>query len=321
MPFQGLRIIDSHAHFPVSRPRPEEEGGGSPVAARRERHPLLAEYNRERMARMRAAWNFPDPDPPAATDEEIRAYADAYVADLDRWGVERIVFVTGGGDEELARIVALHPDRFIGLSHVRIWEDGALERLREGVEVHGLRGLKMFGPTLPVPFEDPKLRPIWQYLADHRLPVLCHFGWLGHGGGVVHHPRMSPLTIEPVAREFLDMPVIVPHFGCGYMEDLMALCWSLPNVLVDTSGSNQWMDWMPYPMDVPTALRRFYDRIGPERIIFGTDSSWRPRGFVGQYLELQTRAAREMRIPEEDLALIFAGNAARIYRIGTESGA
>lgn len=307
MPYQGLRIIDSHAHFPVARPRP-----GAPA---QETHPAIAAYNRERMARMRKVWNFPDPQPPAATDEEIRAYADAYVADLDRWGVERIIWVTGGGNEELARIVRLHPDRFIGLSHEPIYEDGALERLQEAVEVHGLRGLKMFGPRMPIPFEDPRLRPIWQYLADRRLPVLCHFGTLGHGGGVVYHPRMSPLTLEPVAREFLDIPFIIPHFGCSYMWDLLQLCWALPNIYVDTSGSNQWMDWMPYPMDVKTALRKFYELIGPDRILFGTDSSWRPRGFVHQYLELQVRAARELRLPEEDIQKIFAGNAARLYRI------
>ncbi|MBX6350274.1 MAG: amidohydrolase family protein [Clostridia bacterium] len=307
MPYEGLTVIDSHAHFPVERRRAPE---GAPAAAP---HPAIAEYNRRRMAEMRARWGFPDPDPPARDDDEIRRYADAYVADLDRWGVERIVFVTGGGDEELARIVGLHPDRFLGLSHGPIWQEGALERLRRGVEVLGLKGLKMFAPRLPVPFEDPSLRPIWRYLADRRLPVLCHFGWLGHGGGVVYHPRMSPLTLDPVAREFLDIPFIVPHFGCGYMQDLLALAWALPNVYVDTSGSNQWMEWMPYPMDVETAFRKFYDRIGPERILFGTDSSWRPRGFVGQYLELQVAAARRAGIPEADLALIFGGNAARLY--------
>jgi predicted TIM-barrel fold metal-dependent hydrolase len=57
------------------------------------------------------------------------------------------------------------------------------------------------------------------------------------------------------------------------------------------------------------------ETIGPERIIFGSDSSYFPRGFAVRYLQDQIRDCRELGIPESDIGLIFAGNAARLLKI------
>lgn len=303
MAYQGFRILDVHAHFVYGRwPSTGPE------------HPALAAYARERDRRMREEWQFPGPPEPApATPEEAARLADRWVEDLDRHGVDRITFVTGGGNERLAEVVRRHPDRFLGMVHHDPTAPDALEQLRRGVEEYGFVGYKMFGPRMPVPFEDPSLRPIWKYLAERRIPVLIHFGLLGHAGGIVYAPRMSPLTIWPVAREFLDIPFIIPHFGAGYWQDLLQLCWSLPNVYVDTSGSNQWMRWMPYPLTLESLLQKAYEMLGPERILFGTDSSWFPRGFVERYLADQLRAVRYLRWPEESIRLFLGGNAARLF--------
>jgi len=294
-------IIDFHAHFHVSGTFP----GG-------EMHPRLAEYNRQRSARMRSEWDLPEPEPPAHTDEEIDALADRWRDELDRYGVSKILFVTGRDNDTLARIVARHPDRFIGFAHHNPCADGALEELQRAVEDLGLRGLKTFFTRFDRPFEDPSLRPLWTYMADKRLPLLIHFGWLGRAGGVVDHPRIAPNTIYRMAMEFADIPIIIPHFGCGYIKELLQLCWACPNIYVDTSGSNQWMRWMPYEVTVESALRKFVETIGAQRIIFGTDSSWFPRGFAYRYLQDQVRTAYQLNLREDDIADIFGGNAQRL---------
>jgi predicted TIM-barrel fold metal-dependent hydrolase len=69
---------------------------------------------------------------------------------------------------------------------------------------------------------------------------------------------------------------------------------------------------MPYPLDLVTLFRRYLETAGPSRIIFGTDSSWFPRGFAHRYLEVQWQACAEIGVAEEDLRRIFAGNAARL---------
>jgi hypothetical protein len=131
---------------------------------------------------------------------------------------------------------------------------------------------------------------------------------------------MSPLVLQDVARGFPAVPFIVPHFGCGYPRELLHLMWVCGNVYVDTSGSNEWMRWMPYDLNLQSLFRRFLETAGPQRIIFGTDSSWFPRGFAHRYLDVQLQACAEIGVREQDLRLIFAGNAARLLGIAVPEG-
>src|SRR5690606_22709089 len=124
------------------------------------------------------------------------------------------------------------------------------------------------------------LYPVWETCERLGIPVLCHFGMLGAAGGVSYHPNISPAVLEPVARDFPTVDFIIPHFGIQHVTDLLFLCWSCPNVNVDSSGSNQWVRWMPYNLTLDDLFRKFYETIGPERILFGSDSSWFPRGFA-----------------------------------------
>ena len=117
---------------------------------------------------------------------------------------------------------------------------------------------------------------------------------LGAAGGVSYHPNISPAVLEPVARDFPTVDFVIPHFGIQYVTDLLFLCWSCPNVHVDSSGSNQWVRWMPYKLTLDDLFQRFYETIGPERILFGSDSSWFPRGFAIRYLQDQIRICRFM---------------------------
>ena len=121
--------------------------------------------------------------------------------------------------------------------------------------------------------------------------------------------------LEPVARDFPTVDFVIPHFGIQHVKDLLFLCWSCPNVSVDSSGSNQWLRWMPYKLTLDDLFQRFYETVGPERIVFGSDSSWFPRGFALRYLQDQVRVCRFMNMPHEHLQWIFGGNAARILDV------
>jgi len=115
-----------------------------------------------------------------------------------------------------------------------------------------------------------------------------------------------------VAQAYPTVPFVIPHFGCGYLRDLLQLCWACANVYVDTSGNNEWTRWYPYPLSLEALFQRFYETIGPRRIIFGSDSSWFPRGFARRYLADQLRACQQLQMPATDIELIFGGNARRL---------
>src|SRR5690606_36247017 len=175
--------------------------------------------------------------------------------------------------------------------------------------------LKLLAPNIPVLINDQSLYPVWEVCERLGIPVLCHFGMLGAAGGVSYHPNISPAVLEPVARDFPTVDFVIPHFGIQHVTDLLFLCWSCPNVSVDSSGTNQWVRWMPYKLTLDDLFQRFYETIGPERILFGSDSSWFPRGFAIRYLQDQVRICRFMNMPHEHLQLIFGGNAARILNV------
>lgn len=303
-----LRVIDIHAHFPVKNTM------GTPVGDAAPRHPLLVAYAEDRQRRMHAEWSTASAEALAGTDAEIDAHLERWVAEADRHGLRLVNFVSANNNDLLARLVARHPDRFTGFAHHRL-EPGSHVELKRALDELGLRGYKLMGPRTDYAFEDPRLRPTWELLAERGLPALIHFGFLGRGGGIVQHPRINPLSLFEAARDFPEIPFIIPHFGAGYFQELLALCWSLPNIHIDTSGSNQWMRWMPYELTLEGLFRKAWETVGPQRILFGSDSSAFPRGFAVRYLQDQLRACYTQGFRDEDIALVFGGNAARLLQL------
>ena len=75
------------------------------------------------------------------------------------------------------------------------------------------------------------------------------------------------------------------------------------------------MRWMPYPLSYHDLFAKAFEHFGPERIIFGSDSSYFPRGFSLRYLQDQLRVCYQLNFKEADIKLIFGGNAARLLKL------
>jgi predicted TIM-barrel fold metal-dependent hydrolase len=315
--YQGFEIIDFHSHFPTDGPWFTDMGETM--------NNYMAQISEERIQvlRQRAApygehwrrmWGFPKPegkeDHPG---DEVQA--QRWVDELDEYGIHSIGFVTGGNNEHLSEICSWHPDRFIGFAHHSPFLPDAVERLDHAVNNLGLRGYKLLAPLIEEPIEDPAAFPVWEKCAELNIPVLIHFGIQGSSGGIGWHQNINPLKLHNVAKFFPDVDFVVPHFGCAWEREALQLCWACPNVSIDTSGSLQWIRWVPGDVTVKYLFRKFYETIGPERIIFGSDSSWFPRGFAFRYLQDQVRDCLDLNMPDEHIQMIFAGNAARLLKI------
>lgn len=319
MAVQGIPIIDFHLHFQMENDAATRDLAGGQFhcadhdeLAERRRREQVAEQSR----RWRRAWDFPDPKPDAERGWESEA--DLWLAELDRYQIAHAAFVTGCGDERVGQLVARAPERFSGMANLTdLTAPDAAERLEHAVTVLGLRGLKLFAPLLPHRIDDPAADPVWRVAARHDIPVLIHFGHCGSSGGIAHNAHIEPAWLEPVAKRHPGVTFVVPHFGVQHVQQMLFLCWACPNVCVDTSGSNQWVRWMPYRLTLEDLFRRCYETIGPDRIIFGSDSSWFPRGYCYRYLADQMRICHEMNMPEPDLHRIFGGNAARLLGISS----
>ena len=308
-----IPVLDFHTHFPVreTRDAAREQYVARFGEAKWER---VMSWLRDDQRTWRRAWGFPDPEPPGS-DEEM---AERWAAEVDRHQLVRVVFTTGGDNDRLARVVARHPGRFVGFAHHDPFRTDAAVELERAVRALGLRGYKLIAPVLSGSIAEERLWPIWETAERLQIPVLVHFGPLRYQG-VVSHPNISPLVLQDVARAFPGIPFVVPHFGCGYVRELLHLAWVCGNVHVDTSGSNEWMRWMPYELSLGALFRKFLETVGPRRIIFGTDSSWFPRGFAVRYLQEQLRTCWELGCREDEMRTIFAGNGARLLGISLPS--
>lgn len=304
-------VLDMHAHFPVRRTAEDDPVRAAYVARfGQQKWDLIQRHLAADQEAWRRAWGFPAPEPPGDDAETAARWA----REVEHHGLVRVVFLTGGGNDRLAAVVRAHPGKFVGFAHHDPFAPGAAAELERAVTALGLAGYKIIAPHHRERLDDERLSPLWETAERLGIPVLVHFGPLRYEG-VVAGPNISPLVLQDVARAFPGVPFIVPHFGCGYPRELLHLMWVCGNVYVDTSGSNEWMRWMPYELTIASLFRTFLETAGPRRVLFGTDSSWFPRGFAHRYLEVQLRACQEIGVPEADLRLIFAGNAARLLGV------
>ena len=315
--YEGFDVIDFHSHFPTDRPWFPDMGETPQRYAERvspARRELIGRMSRPYQEHWRRMWNFPQAEGKEAHPGD-REQAQRWVAELDKYGIRAIGFVTGGGNDHLAEVCSWYSDRFIGFAHHSPFLPDAVERLERAITQQGLRAYKLLAPNIEEPIEDPAAYPVWEKCAELNIPVLIHFGIQGGAGGTAWHENINPLKLHNVAKSFPEVSFVIPHFGCAWERETLQLCWACPNVSVDTSGSNQWIRWVPGEVTVKYLFRKYYETIGPQRIIFGSDSSWFPRGFAFRYLQDQVRDCLDLNMPDEHIQQIFAGNAARLLKI------
>ncbi|WP_315899742.1 amidohydrolase family protein [Arthrobacter alpinus] len=323
---QGISIVDFHLHFrmphdPLTRALSGGQFGTDSATGRdacdgfdagqASRAKAVAQTS----AKWRRSWDFADPEP-LSTDAGWEAEADRWKSELDTNGIEYAAFVTAGGDESMTALMERGAGRFLGMAAMTDpFAPGAAKTFEDGVAQGGLRGLKLFAPLASARMDDEAGDPVWDVAARYKVPVLIHFGHCGSAGGIAHNAFSNPASLERTAKRFPDVTFVIPHFGIQHVQEVLFLMWACPNVIVDTSGSNQWVRYMAQQLTLEDLFRRFYETMGPERIVFGSDSSWFPRGFARRYLSDQLRICWEMGMPEEDVQQIFGGNAASLLKI------
>jgi predicted TIM-barrel fold metal-dependent hydrolase len=90
------------------------------------------------------------------------------------------------------------------------------------------------------------------------------------------------------------------------------VCDLCPNVYLDTSSSNSWIRYIAPEIRLADVFRRALEVAGKQRLLFGTDSSFFPRGWHAAVFHDQVRALREAGVEEEVARAIFCGNLGRL---------
>jgi hypothetical protein len=122
----------------------------------------------------------------------------------------------------------------------------------------------------------------------------------------------NPIDLHAIALRYSQVSFIVPHFGAGYLREALMICDLCPNVHLDTSSSNQWMRYLEPGCDLASVFRRALGIAGPRRLLFGTDSSFFPRGWHREIFDSQVAALGSLGLSKEDAQAIFGGNLHRL---------
>ncbi len=261
-------------------------------------------------------------DAPPAAPEEL---ADIWVRELDRHGVSRAALISSvpGDEKSVAAAVNRFPERFYGYFMVNPLAPDALARVEDAL-ARGLRGICFFPAMHRFSMNDPAVGPRRQAAATRpRVVVLVHCGVLTVGIrrklGLASPFDMrfsNPIDLHAAALLHPKLNFVLPHFGAGYLREALMLCDLCPNVSLDTSSSNRWMRYHAPALDLKGVFARALDVAGPTRLLFGTDSSFFPRGWHAAILAQQAQALQELGVGLDDARAIFGGNLDRLLALG-----
>ena len=251
--------------------------------------------------------------------------ADRWVRELDAHGVARAALIASvpRDEDSVAAAVARHPSRFAGFFMVDPSANDATTRAGRGLGELRLRAVCLFPAMHHVPLTDSRTTHVLDVVAGHPgAAVFVHCGVLSVGVrrklGLPSRFDLrlgNPLELQPLALAFPQVPFIVPHFGAGLLREALMLADVCPNVHFDTSSTNSWIRYTP-GLTLEAAFRQALAVAGPRRLLFGTDSSFFPRGWQSGIYEEQRQIAERLKLGAEDQALIFGGNFERLLGEG-----
>jgi len=254
-------------------------------------------------------WQLPPREP-----EKLAA---AWVQELDRHGVFASALIASVPGDEGSAIAATRafPDRFFPYAMVnpRALPAGLPTAFSE------VRVACLFPAMHGYSIQEDCARPVFEWAHSQRRAVFVHCGVLSVGVrkklGLPSPFDMrfsNPVDLHAVALRYPDVPIIVPHFGAGFFREALMLADQCANVYLDTSSSNQWMRYQAGSLTLREVFRHALEVTGPKRLLFGTDSSFFPRGWQHGIFEDQAKALYEIGTSEADARAIFGENVLRI---------
>ncbi|PWU10441.1 MAG: amidohydrolase [Terriglobia bacterium] len=249
-------------------------------------------------------WELPPPDP----GDLARRWAEELAVE----GIAKAALIASvpGDEASVTAAAAACPGRFLAYAMVNPLAEKA-------AALDGIHCLCFFPAMHGYSMHDSRVEPLLQYAAAHQRLVFVHCGVLTVGVrkklGLPSRFDMrfsNPLDLHAIALRYPELNFVVPHFGAGHFREALMLMDLCPNVYLDTSSSNSWVRYEG--LELTTVFRRALEVAGPSRLLFGTDSSFFPRGWNYQIFEQQTHALGELGVSGSDARSILGENLLRL---------
>jgi predicted TIM-barrel fold metal-dependent hydrolase len=257
-------------------------------------------------------------DPP----ESPARLTERWIRTLDAHDVRRAVLIASapGDEDSIAEAVRIAPSRVIGFFMVNPLAEDAPARVRRAIEEQGLRGVCLFPAMHRYSLHDPRVAAVVEPVASRPgCAVFVHCGVLTIGArrklglpSPFEARYGQPLDVQALAAAWPSATFVIPHFGAGLFREALMAAAMCPNVYLDTSSSNAWTSYTP-GLTLRDVFRHAAGVAGSERLLFGTDSSFFPRGWQRPIYDAQLAAAAGANLSSEDIERIFAANLDRLF--------
>ena len=236
---------------------------------------------------------------PAAQKQSM----DLLLQEMDQAGVAKGVVVgrlagTLGSvsNADVQRIVADHPDRFIGAASIDpTSRKGACDTITAAVQ-SGFKLVNIEPGSYPVPLyaDDRRLYPIYAHCEDLQVPVIMMVG--GTAGPDLSYS--DPIRTDRVLADFPKLNVVVAHGGWPWVTEILHIAFRRPNMYLSPDMYFSRMPgWEEYVKAADTFLA--------DRTLYASSFPFCP---VKDYKEWFER----LPMKRENLDKVMGGNARRL---------
>ena len=265
---------------------------------------------------------------------EVTAHAvGTLVAEMDWAGVDKAVLLQGpfyGECNEYVRgAVRQFPTRLIAAAYVDPWQPDARLLIQETLVLPGFSAAKIefsvsagLCATYPdARLDDSQVAWLWEYLQRRGQVLVLDLGSVGSRS-------YQTGAVRAIAQRHPGLRIVIAHLAQPTpVAEADARLWELweeqldlgrlPNVWFDTASLVGCAREESHPF--PTTeryLRLATERIGPEKVLWGTDvPALTLKATYRQLVQLGQRHTQFL--SERDQALVMGGNAMRVFEIAS----
>ena len=209
-------------------------------------------------------------------------------------------------NEEIAELAHQNADVAIPFASINPHRGTEGVRLaRKLISEYGVKGFK-FHPSIQDFYPNDRMAyPLYEAIAEARLPALFHTGQTGvgantPGGGGVRLKYSNPMYLDDVAADFPDMPIVMAHPAVPWQDEQLSVAVHKPNVFIDLSG------WSPKYFE--PKLVQYMNTLLKNKVLFGSDFPViAPERWLEDFAKLPVK--------DEVRPLILKANAAKLLKL------
>lgn len=296
-----MQIVDFHTHY-FGRPFFDALAAQSPVPGTPD----------ERLASVAEATGIelPSGDPAAHLQRWLRA--------LEAGGVDHMVTFASAPEEipSVCEAAARSDGRISAMALCNPLVPGTAERVEGWLSTGACRGVLLFPAMHHYSPADPRCAPLFDVLDAHRAVAYVHCGILVvKVRDLLKLPRLydlryaNPLDVIPAAEAHPEATFCIPHFGAGFFRETLIAGAQCRNIVTDTSSTHSWTRTQPGNPSLRDVFERALDVLGPDRVLFGTDSNTFPAGWRKERFEAQLAICEDLGLTVEERGKVFGAAA------------